>query len=332
MTKNKSFIELCERVKTEEGMDIRYILETENKSLEHVDPFSENLTSKQKKDIIEEIKNNKWYFFREIVRVCIPGSYTPIPYQNIGINKMMLSSYTAKEEGRSTLVSSPRQTMKSYQEIIYALWEAISLNKEFAIYKNTNFTRNIFNIYEILPKYIMKEIKFHKHFKNVPQYITKVNKEKFKIDGNEIWIFDDSLPEEFKEDHFSNVFRITAMPINKPEYFHVIKLWNSLNDYRFNEVINDKFVKITYKWWELGKSQEWYDEMKRIMPNDEFIAQELDVEWPVGIFLSWEDICTETVNIIDGKEVKTLTFHKRMNKPITISKKESEIDKPEGDH
>ena len=41
---------------------------------------------------------------------------------------------------------------------------------------------------------------------------------------------------------------------------------------------------------------------------------------------------TETTKIVDGKEVKSLTFHKRMNKPITISKKESEIDKPEGDH
>jgi hypothetical protein len=286
MTKNKSFIELCDRVKFEEDMDISYILETKNKSLEYIDPFSETLTHKQKKGIVEEIKNNKWYFFREIIRIWNPGGDTPLPYRYIDINKMMLSSYMAKEEGRSTLVSSPRQTMKSYQEIFYALWEAISLDKEFAIYKNTNFTRNIFSIYEILPKYIMKEIKFHKHFKNVPQYITKLNREKFKINGNEIWIFDDNLPKEFKEDHFSNVFRITAMPINKPEYFHVINLWNSLNDYRFDKTVNDEFVKITYKWWELGKSQKWYDDMKRILPNDDFIAQELDLEWPVGIFLS----------------------------------------------
>ena len=77
-TKNKSFMEVSERLKKRGIKNYRFMLELQNESLQFVDPYDPNLPEKIKKDIINECKNNIWYFFREVLRITTSrGSTVP---------------------------------------------------------------------------------------------------------------------------------------------------------------------------------------------------------------------------------------------------------------
>lgn len=279
MTNNKSFKDFYEEQKSKGYGDFDFILNTKNKQVSLLNPFSEQLTDKQKEMIIEEVKNNKWYFFREVVRIPEYGDGST----HMFMNRMIFDSFLAKEEGKSTFISSARQSSKSYQEAFYAIWEVISLGKKFIIFKNSNFFRNIRNIFDKLPEYIKNEVKFYNHFRQESGY--RIAHQKDTGGEKSVWIFDESLPKEFNIKDFENNVRITCVPIRNKNYIHWFKLWRRLEEYKQSGYNPDKFVKITYNWRQLGMDQEWYNmTVNYITPNDDefrkkFIKQELEVDW-----------------------------------------------------
>lgn len=105
---NQSFVDISELLKYMNVKNNDFMLKLNNEELKDIDPHSEDLTDEQKSAIIEECKNNIWYFIRELVLV--PDKRfidTYIPYQldmyslaNIWCSYNNISNYvvTTKED------------------------------------------------------------------------------------------------------------------------------------------------------------------------------------------------------------------------------------------
>ena len=67
-TSNKSALLLAGKLKLMGIKNNSFFLALHNQELQGIDPFSPNLSIEQMAAIGLEIKNNAWYFFREIAR------------------------------------------------------------------------------------------------------------------------------------------------------------------------------------------------------------------------------------------------------------------------
>lgn len=65
-TKNKSFIRTAEVFRQQGVKNYYFLLQLNNRALQGVDPFSEDLTNEQRLMIAEECRVNFWYFLREV--------------------------------------------------------------------------------------------------------------------------------------------------------------------------------------------------------------------------------------------------------------------------
>ena len=84
-TKNRSFLQASVDLRKRGVKNNKFMLSLYNTELVGVDPFSPNLTEKQKISIFRECSINKWYYIREVVRVPVDGVITGIPYKlNLG--------------------------------------------------------------------------------------------------------------------------------------------------------------------------------------------------------------------------------------------------------
>lgn len=68
-TKNKSFIDLHNHLKSIGVKNNSFHLKLINKDLQGIDPYDQDLTSDQKRMIIQECKSNLFYYLREVVRI-----------------------------------------------------------------------------------------------------------------------------------------------------------------------------------------------------------------------------------------------------------------------
>lgn len=102
---NKSFSDVVDFLRKRE-IDVAYILRLNNKELLNINPWSEDLTSDQKNDIIKECMENVWYYIRCIARVYKQGCSTVLP---IGLNVGTMAMITAYDRGYRTMVILPRQ-------------------------------------------------------------------------------------------------------------------------------------------------------------------------------------------------------------------------------
>lgn len=68
-TKNQSFIDMAEYLKGKGIKNYDFMLELKNQDLFGVDPYSTDLSNEIKDAILEECRENPWYFFREVILV-----------------------------------------------------------------------------------------------------------------------------------------------------------------------------------------------------------------------------------------------------------------------
>lgn len=68
-TKNTSFIRTAEIFRQQGIKNYYFLLQLNNKNLQGVDPYSEDLSNEQKLMIAEECRSNFWYFLREVCRL-----------------------------------------------------------------------------------------------------------------------------------------------------------------------------------------------------------------------------------------------------------------------
>lgn len=75
-TKNKSFIDVCRKLKQNNVKKYYFPLILYDEDLLHIDPSSEDLTNLETSKILNEVIRNPYYYFREICRVPVPGGLT----------------------------------------------------------------------------------------------------------------------------------------------------------------------------------------------------------------------------------------------------------------
>lgn len=109
-TKNKSFVRLAALYRDMGIINHSFLLALHNPELVGIDPHSEDLSKEQITMIILEIKENPWYFFREVVKVPIVGS--PIPSE-FKANRGNISTYWLFFNHIFCILEQIRQTGKS---------------------------------------------------------------------------------------------------------------------------------------------------------------------------------------------------------------------------
>jgi hypothetical protein len=114
-TKNKSFLRLAEIYYRMGIKNNAFILSLLDPDIKDLDPYSEDLTLHQKGKILRECQRNPWYFFREVIRIPIPGSIDPIMFKadraNIALywlffNHVMTIVVILRQTGKTTSLMS----------------------------------------------------------------------------------------------------------------------------------------------------------------------------------------------------------------------------------
>lgn len=110
-TKNKSFLKLAEIYHRMGIENNAFHLSLLNPNLKDIDPLDENLPIQTKAAIIQECKDNFWYFLREVLRIPVPGSLVPTNFEanraNIGLywlffNHVMTLIVILRQTGKTT--------------------------------------------------------------------------------------------------------------------------------------------------------------------------------------------------------------------------------------
>ena len=110
-TKNKSFLKLAEIYHRMGIENNAFHLSLLNPNLKDIDPLDENLPIQMKAAIIQECKDNFWYFLREVLRIPVPGSLVPTNFEanraNIGLywlffNHVMTLIVILRQTGKTT--------------------------------------------------------------------------------------------------------------------------------------------------------------------------------------------------------------------------------------
>jgi len=121
-TKNKSFLRMAGIFKRMGVKNHLFLLALHHPELQGVDPHSSDLTKEQKLLIGKEVKENPWYFFREVLRVPPPAGSRPI---SLTANRANIAVIWLSLVHVTSYLIQPRQTGKS---LIGNAIDAYSLN------------------------------------------------------------------------------------------------------------------------------------------------------------------------------------------------------------
>lgn len=103
-TSNKSFLEMSKKLQDEGIKNNKFMLQLHDKSLENIDPRSNELSPEARDKIIQECIINPYYFFREIAVVDRRPFY---------LNNSNLSLIYNIANGKDVIYSDFRQTLKT---------------------------------------------------------------------------------------------------------------------------------------------------------------------------------------------------------------------------
>jgi hypothetical protein len=109
-TKNKSWVRYSGLLKTMGIKNHLFVLALHNPKLLDIDPHDPNLTQEEKDMVLEEVAENPWYFFREVVRIPAKGAVTPELYR---ANRGNIALFWTFFAGESPYLIQIRQTGKS---------------------------------------------------------------------------------------------------------------------------------------------------------------------------------------------------------------------------
>jgi len=162
-TTNKSAIILAQKLKIVGVENNLFFLALHNPELQGVDPFSPYLSLEQMAAIGIEIKNNPWYFFREIAKApAIAGNQN----SPIELNRANVALWWSFFNHITFLLVQPRQTGKSFStdllmELLYGFRcnnTQINLLTKDDKLRAENIKR-LKDIYDELPPYLMLKSK-----------------------------------------------------------------------------------------------------------------------------------------------------------------------------
>lgn len=122
-TRNVSFLKMAVLLKNANISNACFFLALQDKSLQGVDPYDPNLSDEFKMRIFRECANNRWYFFREVMRVIEPGASTEVGGGcEFKLNRGNLAYLWACWMNISCYLIMPRQTGKTWAAIGDCEW------------------------------------------------------------------------------------------------------------------------------------------------------------------------------------------------------------------
>lgn len=221
LTKNTSFLKIHQFLKEKGIKNNKFFLALYDKDLENIDPRAANLPKEIKAKIITECRVNPWYFFREVVRIPVPGG--DIPYElhrgNLALNYLSLNNI-------DTIVLMPRQHGKTIGAVVLFVW--------LFFFGTKNTTVTFMN-----KKYSDAQVNL-KRFKNIVELLPK-------------WMVEARSPREDQESSttFSRMTRlknvITAMPAaTSPEDADKLGRGLTMPCWYFDEIAFAKYNEIIY--------------------------------------------------------------------------------------
>lgn len=110
-TKNKSFVETASVLKQMGLENHTFLLALHNPDIKDLDPFDNALPLRDKLKIALEIKENPWYYFREIAKAPAVAGTNPRPFT---ANRANISLYWLFFNHITTYLIQPRQTGKTF--------------------------------------------------------------------------------------------------------------------------------------------------------------------------------------------------------------------------
>ena len=116
-TKNKSFIDMSNYLKSIGVKNNRFMLQLLDPDLAYIDPHDPNLSYRDKIKVFSEVVNNFWYFVREVVR--IPTSGTP---DRFILNRGNMAYLYLATMNINTILILPRQTGKTIGSCCFYLY------------------------------------------------------------------------------------------------------------------------------------------------------------------------------------------------------------------
>lgn len=167
-SKNTSFINMAEYLKNKGIKNYDFMLELKNKDLLNIDPYDPNLSEQMKMAIVQECKQNPWYFFREVLRIEeMDGNLT-----NFKLNRGNVAMMWLFFKGIDTLTYLSSCTGKTIAGISLVAYVMLFDNGNRAIvgsrrtYNSIRLLSRMANIYELLPEYIKTGIQVSYSAKN----------------------------------------------------------------------------------------------------------------------------------------------------------------------
>lgn len=116
-TTNKSFLEMSDYLRSIGVKNNRFMLALLDPDLANVDPHDPNLPAFMKQKVLLEIRNNFWYFLREVVR--IPASGQPSRFI---LNRGNMAFLYLASMNINTIQIQPRQTGKTIGAACHCLY------------------------------------------------------------------------------------------------------------------------------------------------------------------------------------------------------------------
>jgi len=109
-TRNRSFVNYAKKLKMTGVKNYQFCLAIVNPLLKDLDPHDPNLTLEEKMMVVEEVKLNPWYYFREVAKIPAKAGTEPNQFE---ANRGNIALYWNFFNHITTLLIQPRQTGKS---------------------------------------------------------------------------------------------------------------------------------------------------------------------------------------------------------------------------
>jgi hypothetical protein len=155
-TDNVSFLKLF-RILSDLGIkNNKFHLKLYDRTLANVDPHDPDLSLEMKSRVMKEVKQNFWYFIREVVRIPVAGGVKKYELHrgNLALSWCLMNNI-------NTIIELPRQNYKSISAVVVYLWlyNYATINSEMMLmnkrYEDSKMNlRRIKEIREELPDYL----------------------------------------------------------------------------------------------------------------------------------------------------------------------------------
>jgi hypothetical protein len=116
-TKNMSFVKMYKTLKGLDVVNNKFFLALYDNDLRDVDPHTPNLSSAIQIKILAEVMRNPWYFYREVVRIKVPGGIKPFE-----LHRGNLALLWCIHQNLKAITLLPRQHYKTISTVCAFSW------------------------------------------------------------------------------------------------------------------------------------------------------------------------------------------------------------------